>query len=88
MPPFSPTRQTVDYITGGIAVILSRRRQYLVFPIERLRELESEQVIGRLAEDQYGFGLEGNAKRLMPAIKEVALRIRDSHADLVLLVPA
>jgi D-proline reductase (dithiol) PrdB len=27
----------------------------LVFPIERLRELEAERVIGRLAEDHYGF---------------------------------
>jgi hypothetical protein len=34
----------------------------LVFPIERLRELEAERVIGRLAEDHYGFGLMGSAK--------------------------
>src|SRR5262249_52428440 len=37
----------------------------LVFPIERLRELENEGVIGRLAEDHYGFGLMGSARRLM-----------------------
>ncbi len=60
----------------------------LVFPIERLRELEAEQVIGRLAEDHYGFGLMGSAKRLMPAIKEVARRIGESGVDLALLVPA
>jgi D-proline reductase (dithiol) PrdB len=60
----------------------------LVFPIERLRELEAEQVIGRLAEDHYGFGLMGSAKRLMPAIKEVARRISESGVDLALLVPA
>lgn len=60
----------------------------LVFPIERLRELESERVIGRLAEDHYGFGLMGSAKRLMPAIKEVARRISESGVDLALLVPA
>jgi D-proline reductase (dithiol) PrdB len=60
----------------------------LVFPIERLRELEAEQVIGRLAEEHYGFGLMGNAGQLMPAIKEVARRIRESGADLALLVPA
>src|SRR5262249_10799396 len=28
----------------------------LVFPLERLRELEAEHVIGRLADDHYGFG--------------------------------
>ena len=60
----------------------------LVFPIERLRQLEAEQVIGRLAEEHYGFGLMGSAKRLMPAIKEVARRIGESGVDLVLLVPA
>ncbi len=60
----------------------------LIFPIERLRELETEQVIGRLAEEHYGFGLMGSAKRLMPAIKEAAHRISDSGVDLALLVPA
>ncbi len=60
----------------------------LVFPIERLRELEAERVIGRLAEEHYGFGLMGSAKRLMPAIKEAARRIREAGVDLALLVPA
>ncbi len=60
----------------------------LVFPIERLRELEAEHVIGRLAEEHYGFGLMGSAKRLMPAIKEVARRISESGVELALLVPA
>ncbi len=32
-----------------------------MFPIERLRELEAEGVIGRLAENHYGFGLMGSA---------------------------
>jgi D-proline reductase (dithiol) PrdB len=60
----------------------------LVFPIERLRELEAEHVIGRVAEEHYGFGLMGSAKRLMPAIEEVAQRIRAAGVDLALLVPA
>jgi len=60
----------------------------LVFPIERLRELEDEGVIGRLAGVHYGFGLMGSARRLMPSIKEVAHRISESGADLALLVPA
>lgn len=60
----------------------------LVFPIERLRELEAERVIGCLAEDHYGFGLMGSAKRLMPAIKDAARRISESGVDLALLVPA
>ena len=60
----------------------------LVFPIERLRELEAERVIGRLAEYHYGFGLMGSAKQLMPAIKKVAQRLTESRVDLALLVPA
>jgi hypothetical protein len=60
----------------------------LVFPIERLRELEAEHVIGRLADEHYGFGLMGSAKRLMPSLREVARRIRDAGIDLALLVPA
>jgi D-proline reductase (dithiol) PrdB len=60
----------------------------LVFPIERLRELEAERVIGRLAEDHYGFGLSGSAAQLIPSMKEVARRISQSHVDLALLVPA
>jgi D-proline reductase (dithiol) PrdB len=60
----------------------------LVFPIERLRELETEKVIGRLAAEHYGFGLMGSARRLMPAMKEVARRISESGVDLALLVPA
>src|SRR2546422_8137040 len=35
----------------------------LVFPIESLRELEAEQVIGRLAEEHYGFGLNGQCQK-------------------------
>jgi D-proline reductase (dithiol) PrdB len=60
----------------------------LVFPIERLWELEKEHVIGRVAENHYGFGLMGSAKRLMPSIKEVARRINEAGVDLALLVPA
>jgi len=60
----------------------------LVFPLERLRELEKEYVIGRLAREHYGFGLSGSARRLTPAIKQVARRVRDAGVDLALLVPA
>ncbi|HXX37558.1 MAG TPA: glycine/sarcosine/betaine reductase selenoprotein B family protein [bacterium] len=60
----------------------------LVFPIERLRELEAEHVIGRVAEEHYGFGLMGSAQKLMGPIRDVARRISESKTDLALLVPA
>lgn len=60
----------------------------LVFPLERLRELAAEGVIGRVAAEHYGFGLMGSAKRQIPAMKEAARRMRESGVDLALLVPA
>ncbi len=60
----------------------------LVFPIERIRELEEEGVIGRLADEHYGFGLMGSAKKLLPSLREVAKRISEACVDLALLVPA
>ncbi|MDE3076011.1 MAG: hypothetical protein KGJ86_11335 [Chloroflexota bacterium] len=60
----------------------------LLFPIERLRELEAERVIGRLADEHYGFGLAPSAKKLMPSLKEVARRVAAADVDLALLVPA
>ncbi|HWR16836.1 MAG TPA: glycine/sarcosine/betaine reductase selenoprotein B family protein [Terriglobales bacterium] len=60
----------------------------LVFPIERLRELAAAGVIGSLADEHYGFGLMGSAKKLLPSLKEVAKRIREAAVDLALLVPA
>jgi D-proline reductase (dithiol) PrdB len=60
----------------------------LVFPIERLRELAAEGVIGSLADEHYGFGLMGSAKKLLPSQKEVARRIKEAGVDMALLVPA
>ena len=60
----------------------------LVFPLPRLRELEAEGVIGRVADEHFGFGLSGSAKALIAPGREVARRVAHAHVDLVLLVPA
>jgi len=60
----------------------------LVFPLERLRELEAEGVIGHVADEHFGFGLSGSAKALIAPGQEVARRLARAHVDLVLLVPA
>jgi D-proline reductase (dithiol) PrdB len=60
----------------------------LVFPLERLREMEAEGAIGRLTEEHYGFGLMGSARKLLPPARDVARRIAEVGADLALLVPA
>ncbi len=60
----------------------------LVFPLQRLRELQTEGVIGRLAAEQYGFGLVHNGAKLTGPGREVAARLHDGGVDLALLVPA
>ncbi len=60
----------------------------LVFPLERLRELEAERVVGRLADEHYGFGLAPSAEQFLPSVREVAQRIAAAQVDLALLVPA
>jgi D-proline reductase (dithiol) PrdB len=60
----------------------------LVFPLQRLRELQAEGVIGRLAAEEYGFGLVDNGAKLIAPGREVAARLHDGGVDLALLVPA
>jgi D-proline reductase (dithiol) PrdB len=54
----------------------------LVFPIERLRELEAERAIGRLAPEHFGLGLMGSARQLMAQARDVARRISEVGVDL------
>ena len=60
----------------------------LVFPLQRLRELEGEGVVGRVAEEHYGFGLAPDPEPLLVSAREVARRLREAQVDLALLVPA
>jgi D-proline reductase (dithiol) PrdB len=62
----------------------------LVFPLQRLRELETEGVIGRVAGRHYGFGLVevGHGKELAAPGREVGRLLKRDHVDLALFVPA
>jgi D-proline reductase (dithiol) PrdB len=60
----------------------------LVFPLQRLQELEAEGVVARVAEENYGFGLAPHPAPLLVSAREVAGRLRRAQVDLVLLVPA
>ncbi len=60
----------------------------LVFPLERLRDLEAEGVIGRVADEHFGFGLNGSAAELLAPGRAVGRRLAEAHVDLALLVPA
>ena len=60
----------------------------LVFPLQRLRELAAEGVVGRVAEEHYGFGLAPHPAPLLVSAREVAGRLTQAQVDLALLVPA
>ncbi len=60
----------------------------LVFPLQRLRELEAEGVIGRVAERHYGFGLVSQVAELVEPGREVGRLLKADHVDLALFVPA
>ena len=61
----------------------------VVFPMERLRELAREGVIGSLAKNFYAFM--GSIFQIDPVIEksapEVGRRLRDERVDIALLVP-
>ncbi|MFQ5484894.1 MAG: glycine/sarcosine/betaine reductase selenoprotein B family protein [Desulfobacterales bacterium] len=60
-----------------------------VFPIDRLRELENEKVIGRLAKINYGFmGFIPNPTPLREkTAKEMAQKLKDADIDIAFLTP-
>lgn len=60
----------------------------LVFPLERLLELEAEGIVGRVADTHYGFGFTENPLDLLPSGRELGSRFAQAHVDLVVLMPA
>jgi D-proline reductase (dithiol) PrdB len=60
----------------------------LVFPLQRLLELEAEGIVGRVADTHYGFGFTDNPKDLLAPGREVGALLARAGIDLVLLVPA
>jgi D-proline reductase (dithiol) PrdB len=59
----------------------------LVFPLERLRELEAEGVIGCTAEVNYAFGFTEDPLDLLAPGHQVGSLLRQADVDLALLVP-
>jgi D-proline reductase (dithiol) PrdB len=60
----------------------------LVFPLQRLREMEAAGAIGRVAEQHYGFGLVDQAATLVAPGRDVGRLLRRDQVDLALFVPA
>ncbi len=69
--------------------IRGAQRDYnVVFPVDRLKELESEGVFGELAEENYSFVGAVSQKRLLQVAPQWAERLREREVDAVLLVGA
>ena len=60
----------------------------LIFPLERLLELEAAGVIGRVADVHYGFGLVQDPRDLLALGHQVGIKLAQAGVDLVVLVPA
>ena len=60
----------------------------VVFPIDRLIELEAEGVVGRVAEEHYSFVGATSQKRLLKEAPAWAERLKAARVDAVLLVAA
>jgi D-proline reductase (dithiol) PrdB len=60
----------------------------LVFPLERLLELEVEGIVGRVADVHYGFGFTQDPRDLLAPGRKVGRLLAQAQVDLVILVPA
>lgn len=60
----------------------------LVFPLQRLLELEGEGVVGRVADTHYGFGFTDDPLDLLAPGREVGMLLAQAGVDLALLTPA
>ena len=60
----------------------------LIFPLERLLELEAAGVIGRAADVHYGFGLVQDPRDLLALGRQVGKLLAQAGVDLAILVPA
>jgi D-proline reductase (dithiol) PrdB len=60
----------------------------LIFPLQRLLELEVEGVIGHVAQTHYGFGFTDNPHDLLLPGHQIGTLLSQAHVDLALLVPA
>ena len=60
----------------------------LIFPLERVLELEAEGIVGRVADVHYTFGFTHNPQELLLPGHKVGTLFAQAHVDLVVLVPA
>lgn len=60
----------------------------LIFPLERLLELEAAGIIGRVADVNYGFGFVHDPRDLIAPGRQVGKLLAQAGVDFAILVPA
>ncbi len=85
---FDDFQITHDYYDHGDA----RKDPNIILPLDRLRELVTEGVLGSLSKIHYAFMGHIDGRHITTLVEktaqEVAGRLKADHVDLVLLVPA
>ena len=85
---FSDFKITHDYYDHSDA----RKDPNIIFPLDRLRELVNEGVIGSVAQTHYSFMGHIDGRHITTLVektaREVATRLKSDGIDLVLLTPA
>ncbi len=85
---FDDFKITHDYYDHSNA----RKDPNIIFPLERIRELVNEGIVGSLAKKHYAFMGHIDGPHISTLIKktarEVAQKLRQDQVDLVLLTPA
>ncbi len=92
-PSFREIPRTVGRDEIGIAHAhydhsLAEQDINVIFPLQRLIELEREKVIGKVAETYYSFGYVNDvAKLLTDSIPKLLRRLQSAEVHILLLVP-
>ena len=59
----------------------------VIFPLDRLAEMEADQEIGSLADEHYSFMGAADPVTMEKSAREVAARMKDEGVDTVFLIP-
>lgn len=89
---FLPASTTAaDILTSHVSINFDRagfqRDMNVVYPIDRLRELAAEGVIGGLAETNFTVMGSTDPAGMTPAADQIAGQLRQERIDLILLSP-
>jgi Glycine/sarcosine/betaine reductase selenoprotein B (GRDB) len=86
--PFDTPREKLEVRQGGYDINGARMDPNVVLPLDRLRELHQDGVVGKLTDAAYSFvGACSQRRLLKKSGPEWVVRLKEEAADAVLLVP-